>query len=38
MRIYYVYIIIIDVANSDTIYGRFVPNGIGTLTVNGVAK
>ena len=29
---------IIKVANSDTIYGRFVPNGIGTLTVNGVAK
>ncbi|MBQ9976031.1 MAG: hypothetical protein IJP16_05925 [Clostridia bacterium] len=29
---------VFGVANSDTIYGRFVPNGIGTLTVNGVAK
>ncbi|MBR5224793.1 MAG: SipW-dependent-type signal peptide-containing protein [Clostridia bacterium] len=28
---------VFDVANSNTIYGRFVPNGTGTLTVNGVS-
>ena len=27
---------VFDVANSNTIYGRFVPNGTGTLTLNGV--
>ena len=27
---------VFDVANSNTIYGRFVPNGSGTLTLNGV--